>query len=128
VNQLQYYPYAQWGAAGFWTSDAFMGPWPLVYLRDLVDAGEYEKAEEVLFDIAGGQLHGAGDDNEAKPVDNARKLGASYAGYSKQGPNRSPYAVVPPAALERAIKKAERWKQLSEKYRTLVEEKALTKA
>src|SRR5947209_3977824 len=27
-NQLQYVPYAQLGAAGFWSIDAWMGPWP----------------------------------------------------------------------------------------------------
>jgi len=33
-------------------------------------------------------------------MDNARRLGASYAGYSNQGPNRSPYMVVKPESLQ----------------------------
>jgi dihydrodipicolinate synthase/N-acetylneuraminate lyase len=117
VNQGQYYPYAQWGARGFWSTAAWMGPWPLIYLRDLVDAGEYEKAKEVLFDLTGA---GSNKDGELDPQDNARKLGADYAGYCIQGPNRSPYVVVTPESLQRAIKRAERWKGLAEKYHTLV--------
>lgn len=121
VNQNQYYPYAQWGARGFWSSDAFMGPWPLVYYRDLVDAGEWEKAEEVLFDMLGGNPGRGGEGSDARPADNVRKLGASYAGYTKQGPNRPPYSVVSPESLERAIKNAERWRDMAEKYRLIVE-------
>ena len=119
TNQTQYYPYQQWGARGFWSTACWMGPWPLLYLRDLVDAGEYEKAEQVLFDITGGKTGGA--EEVAGPMDNARRLGASYAGYSNQGPNRSPYRVVAPESLERQIKIAERWKGLCDKYRPLVE-------
>jgi trans-o-hydroxybenzylidenepyruvate hydratase-aldolase len=119
ANQLQYYPYALWGARGFWSTNAWMGPWPLLYLRDLVDAGEYEKAEHVLFDITGGKAPRT--DGESLPQDNARKLGASYAGYCNQGPNRSPYVVVKPESLQRWIQTAERWKALCDKYRPLVE-------
>jgi len=119
VNQNQYYPYQQWGAPGFWSTACWMGPWPLLYLRDLVDAGDYARAEQVLFDLTGGRTGGL--EEVAGPMDNARRLGASYAGYSKQGPNRSPYMVVKPESLERQIKIAERWKGLCDKYRPLVE-------
>ena len=121
TNQTQYYPYKLWGARGFWSTACWMGPWPLLHLRDLVDAGEYEKAEQVLFDITGGK---SGAEEVAGPMDNARRLGASYAGYSNQGPNRSPYMVVKPESLQRQIKIAERWKGLCDKYRPLVEPQA----
>ena len=124
TNQTQYFPYQQWGARGFWSTACWMGPWPLLHLRDLVDAGEYEKAEQVLFDITGGKTGGA--EEVAGPQDNARRLGASYAGYCNQGPNRSPYMVVKPESLQRQIKIAERWKGLCDKYRPLVEPRART--
>src|SRR5205823_10541149 len=73
TNQLQYYPYATWGARGFWSTAAWMGPWPLLYYRDVVDSGDFAKAEEVLWDISGGRAHGAGADEEGAPQDNARK-------------------------------------------------------
>jgi dihydrodipicolinate synthase/N-acetylneuraminate lyase len=118
VNQTQYFPYQQWGARGFWSTACWMGPWPLLRLRDLVDAGDYEQAEQVLFDITGGRT-GGGED-VAGPQDNARRLGASYAGYCNQGPNRSPYMVVKPESLQRQIAIAERWKGLCDKYQPLV--------
>jgi hypothetical protein len=51
----------------------------------------------------------------------ARKLACKYAGYADLGPNRSPFMEVRPDSMERAIKQAERWKQLCEKYRPEVE-------
>jgi dihydrodipicolinate synthase/N-acetylneuraminate lyase len=125
VNQTQYYPYKLWGARGFWSTDAWMGPWPLLYLRDVTDAGDYERAEQVLFDITGGRVVSAED--VAGPQDNARKLGYSRAGYCDLGPNRSPYAVVKPESLQRHVARAERWKTLCEKYRPLVEARAPAK-
>lgn len=119
-NQWQYYPYAQWGARGFWSTAAWMGPQPLIYLRNLVDAGEYDKAREVLMDISNGGRNREGR-GELDPQDNSRKLGADYAGYCVQGPNRSPYVVVTPESLQQAIKHAERWKRLVEKYSAFVE-------
>jgi len=117
--QLQYYPYQQWGARGFWSTDAWMGPWPLLYLRDVTDAGDWEKAEQVVFDITGGRV-GGGED-VAGPQDNARKIGYTHAGYCDLGPNRSPYMVVKPDSLQRVTARAERWKSLCDKYRPLVE-------
>jgi dihydrodipicolinate synthase/N-acetylneuraminate lyase len=117
--QLQYYPYKMWGAAGFWSTDAWMGPWPLLYFRDVTDAGDWETAQQVLLDISGGRA-GGGEDT-AGPQDNARKIGYTHAGYCDLGPNRSPYMVVNPESLQRVMARAERWKQLCEKYRPLVE-------
>lgn len=122
TNQLQYYPYQQWGARGFWSTDAWMGPWPLLYLRDVTDAGNYEAAEQVIMDITDGRSRGGED--VAGPQDNARKLGYTHAGYCDLGPNRSPYKVVKAESLQRHISRAERWKTLCEKYRPLVEAKA----
>jgi len=36
------------GAAGFWSIDAWMGPEPLVVLRDAVDNGDIEAAREAI--------------------------------------------------------------------------------
>ena len=40
VNQLQYYPFAELGAAGCWSIEAWEGPWPLLRLRNAVAAGD----------------------------------------------------------------------------------------
>lgn len=117
ANQMQYYPYALLGARGFWSTDVWMGPWPLLKLRNAVDSGDYQAAKQVLADIQG--IGGGFDANE--PQDNARKLAATHAGYCNLGPNRSPFVVVTPQALENANKRAEGWKQLCAKYRPQVE-------
>ncbi len=118
VNQSQYYPYGTIGARGFWSTEVWMGPWPLLRLRDTVDAGDYDAAKEALLDITSGP--GERFDAEA-PQDNARKLAATEAGYCNLGPNRSPFMVVTPQSMEAARKRAEYWKGLCAKYRPLVE-------
>ncbi len=125
VTQNQYFPYALVGARGFWSTSAFMGPWPLLRLRDAVDAGDFETAQAVLRDIAP-NAGGAPEGTEA--TDMARKLACKYAGYADLGPNRSPFMEVSPESLERAIKQAKRWKGLCEKYRPEVESRAAVAA
>ena len=53
VNQTQLYPYVQLGAAGCWSHNVFMGPWPVLYLWDLAQQGRDQEALEVLFEING---------------------------------------------------------------------------
>lgn len=119
VNQMQYYPFGgELGARGFWSTDAAMGPWPLLALRNAVDEGDAETAKQVLRDI---QNISAGEHEFGGPEDNARKLAATDAGYCNLGPNRSPFVVVTPDSLERARKRAAGWKGLCEKYRPMVE-------
>src|SRR5712691_9797595 len=51
-NALQYVPYGQLGAAGFWSIDAWMGPWPFLALRDAVARGDIKAAKAIIIDIA----------------------------------------------------------------------------
>src|SRR5262249_48106899 len=46
VNQGQAYPYVELGAAGFWSYDCWMGPWPMLRLRDAVQQGDVKTAEQ----------------------------------------------------------------------------------
>ncbi|MGH7835280.1 MAG: dihydrodipicolinate synthase family protein, partial [Candidatus Binatia bacterium] len=115
VNQAQLYPYYRLGAAGCWSTEVWMGPWPVLYLLDLVKRGEDEKAAEVIADLAG-------DGSGGRPVPGAgNKRPADFADYCKVGPTRVPFLNFPEAQLEKARKRAEHWKKLNEKYRPLVE-------
>ena len=116
VNQMMYHPYQSMGESGFWSTDACMGPAPLIALRDSTDSGDYETAKQVLRDISG-TSSGAGDtfDGQA-PQDNARKIAATLAGYCDLGPNRSPFMVITPESQERQNQRALKWKALQEKY------------
>lgn len=117
VNQAQLYPYYELGAAGCWSIDAWMGPWPQLALLDAVRDGDAARAKEILADLTGG---GGGGRPEG-PSDNASKLGMVFAGYCNPGPNRPPFRVVSDAAVQRAKDRAENYKRLCEKYRPQVE-------
>jgi hypothetical protein len=64
VNQTQLYPYFKMGAAGCWSTEVWMGPWPVVYLMEMLKRGEEQKAIEVIDDLIG-------DGSGAKPVPGA---------------------------------------------------------
>jgi dihydrodipicolinate synthase/N-acetylneuraminate lyase len=116
VNQLQYATYAPLGACGFWSIDAWMGPWPQLALRDAVRNGDLAKAIEITLDLA----PGAGAAPNMQWRENGAKLAIRYSGYVDPGPLRPPFLEVPTEIDEAQRKKAERWKALTEKYRPLV--------
>ena len=115
VNQTQLYPYYELGAAGCWSTEVWMGPWPILYLVDLVKRGETQKAVEVIGDIIG-------DGGGGRPAPGAgNKRPAEFADYCKVGPTRIPFVTFPEAELTKAKRRAAHWMKLNEKYRPLVE-------
>jgi len=117
TNQAQMFPYYRMGSSGCWSIDAWMGPWPVLYLRNLVRAGKDHESFQIITEImsaAGGERPGG---NEGA----AAKLPIEFAGYVKPGPARTPIVKFSESAIERAKKKAEGWKKLCDKYRPLVE-------
>ncbi len=115
VNQTQLYPYYHLGAAGCWSTEVWMGPWPVLYLLELVRRGEDEKAAEVTDDIIG-------DGSGGKPVPGAgNKRPAEFADYCRVGPTRVPFLHFPETELAKARRRAEHWMKLNTKYRPLLE-------
>ncbi len=115
VNQTQLYPYYRLGAAGCWSTEVWMGPWPVLYLLELVRRGEDEKAIETIDDIIG-------DGSGGKPVPGAgNKRPAEFADYCKVGPTRVPFLHFPEAELAKAKRRAEHWMKLNAKYRPLLQ-------
>jgi 4-(2-carboxyphenyl)-2-oxobut-3-enoate aldolase len=117
TNQAQMFPYYKMGAAGCWSIDAWMGPWPVLHLRNLVRAEKDQEALQVIAEImsaAGGERPGGNEGATAK-------LPIEFAGYVKPGPARTPIVKFSETTIERAKKKAEGWKKLCDKYRPLVE-------
>lgn len=113
VSQTQLYPYYDLGAAGCWSIDVWMGPWPVMYLMEAVRGGDSKKAQEVMNDIVGEGLGG-------RPVPGAgEKRPAEFAAYCKVGPTRVPFLNTPPTQLEKAKKRAAYWETLNEKYRPI---------
>jgi trans-o-hydroxybenzylidenepyruvate hydratase-aldolase len=115
VNQTQLYPYFKMGAAGCWSTEVWMGPWPVLYLMELLKKGDEQKAIEVIDDLIG-------DGSGGKPVPGAgNKRPAEYADYCKVGPTRVPFVTFPEVELAKAKRRAEHWIKLNAKYRPMFE-------
>jgi trans-o-hydroxybenzylidenepyruvate hydratase-aldolase len=117
TNQAQMFPYYRMGAAGCWSIDAWMGPWPVLHLRNLCREGKDQEAFQVIAEImsaAGGERPGGNEGATAK-------LPIEFAGYVNPGPARVPIIKFSDTTIERAKKKAEAWKVLCAKYRPAVE-------
>jgi trans-o-hydroxybenzylidenepyruvate hydratase-aldolase len=116
VIHRQYYPYAELGAAGLWSYDLWMGPWPMLRLRDAVAAGDVDTAVQVMRETSGvteGPL-------DIKWRETAAKVAIGYADYCVPGPLRPPFVLVPPDVQEKAKASAKRWSELCAKYRPKV--------
>ena len=113
VAQWQYFDFADLGAAGFWSIDAWMGPAPALALRNAVRHGDRAAAQAVTLDIVP-FFEGAGN---LMWRETAAKVGIKMAGYCEPGPLRSPFFDVPAEVVEEQRRHAERWKGLCEKYR-----------
>jgi len=111
VNAIQYVPYAQMGASGFWSIDAWMGPWPFFALRDAVKRGDLKAAQTIILELAG--------PTRAMNLswrETAAKLAIAMAGYVEPGPLRPPFLDIPAEVIEAQKKKVERWQRLCAKY------------
>jgi dihydrodipicolinate synthase/N-acetylneuraminate lyase len=115
VNQTQLYPYFEMGAAGCWSTEVWMGPWPVLYLMEMLKRGEEQKAIDIIDDLIG-------DGSGGRPVPGAgNKRPAEYADYCKVGPTRVPFVTFPESELAKAKRRAEHWLKLNAKYRPLAE-------
>jgi len=113
-NQLQYVPFADLGAAGFWSIDAWMGPWPLFALRDAVARGDIEAAKAIMLDIAGPGTR----KTNLSWRETGSKLAIAMAGYVEPGPLRPPFLEIPTDVIDTQRKRVERWQTLCAKYAT----------
>jgi hydratase-aldolase len=121
VMQTQYFNYADMGAAGFWSIDAWMGPWPQFALRDAVARGDRALAEQITLDI----MPAPGVPVDLSWRETAAKVAVKLAGYVDPGPLRPPFVEIPEAVIERQKKRVERWKQLCAKYQSAPQAKAV---
>ncbi len=118
VNQGQYFSYSDMGAAGFWSIDAWMGPWPQLALRNAIARGDRKLATEITSDFV---APSGGGEKNLQWRETAAKVGMRFAGYVDPGPLRPPFVKVPDSVVEGQKKRVERWKLLCGKYRPLVE-------
>ncbi|HEX9808353.1 MAG TPA: dihydrodipicolinate synthase family protein, partial [Alphaproteobacteria bacterium] len=113
-NWLQFHPYYQLGAAGFWSIDAWMGPQVLLAYHEAVVSGNLDRAREIMFAISPVT---ADRKMNLSWRETASKIGIRHAGYCDPGPLRPPFVEVP-AEVDKAQKaRAEKWRTLCGTYR-----------
>jgi hydratase-aldolase len=125
VNTMQFHPYGGLGAPGFWSFDCWMGPWPVLALRDAVVRGDTAAAEEITLDLTRTNVAGGGAPASLTWRETAAKIAIGYAGYVTPGPLRPPFVEIPENVRANAEKYAAHWQGLCDKYRPRVQGKAL---
>ncbi len=120
VNQAQYHPFASLGAAGCWSIDAWMGPWPVLRLRDAINENDVEMARQIILGLTAGM----GGPPNLSWRETAAKIAIQQAGYCNPGPLRPPFINVPENVLKNIQTRVEHWKGLCEKYRPRAEKRA----
>ena len=114
VNQNQYAEYAAYGAPGFWSIDAWMGPWPQFALRDAIRAGDVARAQSITADLRAQREGGAPN---LSWRETASKIAVRMAGYVDPGPLRPPFVEIPDEVVEKQRVRVAYWKTLCDKYR-----------
>jgi dihydrodipicolinate synthase/N-acetylneuraminate lyase len=118
VNQLQYAAFQPLGAPGFWSIDSWMGPWPLLALRDAMARGDLARATSLTLALS--PPVGAPPANLSWR-ETAAKIRIRYAGYVDPGPLRPPFIEIPPEVDEASRRKAQQWKKLCDECRAEIE-------
>jgi trans-o-hydroxybenzylidenepyruvate hydratase-aldolase len=115
VNQTQAFPYVMLGAAGCWSFNVWMGPSPVIALREACAAQDWETAKQICLDLDGVGKVGPNIGNLSWR-ENVFKLSVNEAGYCTAGPLRAPWRIVPQEVIDNSKKIAVYWKTLREKY------------
>jgi dihydrodipicolinate synthase/N-acetylneuraminate lyase len=112
-NHSQYNVYRGLGAAGFWAIDIWMGPEPMIALREAVARGDTAKARQITIDSS---FNRVGEVNmQWREI--AHKIAVRFAGYVDPGPLRPPFIHVPEEVMKRQKARAARWRELCDVYR-----------
>ncbi len=109
--------------AACWATAASMGPRPAVALMEAILARDWERAKTINADVkwASEPIEHIVRNAEVFASYNIQieKIRFNAAGYSKAGPIRPPYHVVPEEYAEAARECGRRWAQVAQKYATV---------
>ena len=115
VAAWQFHAYHSLGAVGFWSYDCWMGPVPLIRLRDAVGTGRLDEAAEITLDLY--------PPREQLPSlswrETLAKIAIAHAGYVEPGPLRPPFVIIPPEIDLAARDRSARWLAACERYGAL---------
>jgi hypothetical protein len=112
VAAWQFHGYEPLGAAGFWSYDCWMGPAPVIALRDAMREGRATDAADITLD-----LYPPRDQLPSLTWrETLAKIAIGHAGYVEPGPLRAPFVVIPPEVDRLARGRSERWLELCQRY------------
>ena len=112
VRQGQLFPYAMLGAAGCWSIDVWMGPWPILRLRDACASGDWETARSIASELT--RLNPT---NDIRWRDHVMKLSINESGYCTAGPLRPPFRRIPDSVIAEAKSRGQRWREFAARER-----------
>lgn len=116
LDQLMY-PAMTFGAAGAWSIDVCMGPWPSLSLRDACQRGAWDEAA-VIADQMQAPMRTLGLSMEQFQAMQSAwwKIAIDVAGYGRAGAARPPFIHIPDAVADSARRYGRRWAGLAERY------------
>ena len=99
-----------------WATSCAMGPEPWVAALKAINAGDVDRAREVLADIGSVPLPIPDFADFAKYNLQLEKTRIQAAGYMRCGPPRPPYTDIPPAWRAAAETNGKAWAELRQRY------------
>lgn len=116
LDQLMH-PAMMFGAAGAWSIDVCMGPWPSLALRDACQRGDWEKAAVIADQIQGPMRTLGLTMDEFQAMQSAWwKVAVDVAGYGRAGAARPPFVHIPDNVVESARRYGRWWAGIAERY------------
>jgi hydratase-aldolase len=117
TDTAHYRPFTPLGVDGCWSIEVWMGPWPLLRLRDALEAGDDETARRITEEL----LTGPGAKwPDASWRETSRKVGMQFTDYCRPGPLRPPFVEIPTEVTAIARQRAAYWEELCARYRPAV--------
>ncbi|BCP12345.1 hypothetical protein MINTM020_44430 [Mycobacterium paraintracellulare] len=117
LDQLMY-PAMSFGAAGGWSIDVCMGPWPSLSLRDACQQADWTEAARIADDMQAPFRTLGLSMEEFQAMQSAWwKIAIDVAGYGRAGPARPPFVHIPDAVIESARRYGTQWSAMAEGYR-----------
>jgi dihydrodipicolinate synthase/N-acetylneuraminate lyase len=121
---MKFYELSPGTTKACWSTAASMGPEPAMALMRAIAAGEIDRAKAIAKDLAwaGSAMEGVTQKPELFASLNIQmeKIRIDTAGYTKTGPIRPPYQIIPDEYAAMARENGERWKTLRPKYASTV--------
>ncbi|WP_235435686.1 MULTISPECIES: dihydrodipicolinate synthase family protein [Mycobacteriaceae] len=116
LDQLMY-PAMMFGAAGAWSIDVCMGPWPALSLRDACQRGDWTEAAAIADQMQAPFRTLGLTMEEFQAMQSAWwKIAIDTAGYGHAGAARPPFVHIPETVVESAQRYGQHWIGLAERY------------